>query len=332
MRVSRIDEPPSGLYTTKQVTRLFDLPVGRLRYWSQTGFVTPSVRHEGRTYYDFRDLIAIKVAKALLDSGLPLRRVRHSLAALKRDLPQDEPLLSRVRIRCEGDKVVVDEDTHSYEASTGQLMLDFSVDALRQQTAKVLSLPWVDDEEVCRDEDSDVSHPYRWFLRACELEDEWGGAPADRAGFEAAKQAYERALELDPQLAGAWTNLGAMWAQIGELEQAREHFERALGCDPQQPEAHHNLAELALRMGDAEAAISGFRRLLQLDPDWAEAHYGLARALLSVGGRVQALAHLQRFSKLIDAIPRELWDEELDERRLRVRSLIEQLVAERSSG
>jgi tetratricopeptide (TPR) repeat protein len=302
--------PTEGTFTVRQVSRLFDVPERRLRYWSQTGFITPSSKQKSRVLYSFRDLIAVKVAKALLDSGLPLRRVRRSLQALRIKLPQAETSLSRLRVRCDHDQVVVDEADCSYEATTGQLVLDFEVASLHREAADVVTMPGIDDAD---DDAPDTA--YEWFLHACELEAQWGGAPADTAGFEAARQAYMRALELDPQLAAAWTNLGSMMAERGELDEAQEHYERAVACDPEQPEAQCNLAELSLREGDAEAAVSAYRAVLRGCPDWLEAHYGLARALLALGGKGQALAHLERFCAAVDSMPEVDRDPELRARR-----------------
>jgi tetratricopeptide (TPR) repeat protein len=308
-------EVTEGLFTLREVARLFSLPEQRLRYWSQTGFVAPSVRNGGRIFYSFRDLIAVRVAKGLLDCGMPLRRVRRQLAALRRSLPDVDAPLSDLRIRCEDDRVVVHDGTRRFEA-TGQLVLDFDVEGLRRHVAEVHALPWVEEGLSLADlADHEPRTAYDWFLYACELEQEWGGAPADTAGFAAAREAYETALDLDPVLAAAWTNLGSMLAEVGDLDAAQTHYEEALRHDPDQPEAHCNLAELALRRGDPEAAISAYRYLLRNHPDHFEAHYGLARALLEVGGKVQALAHLQRFCRAVDAIASELRDAGLQERR-----------------
>jgi tetratricopeptide (TPR) repeat protein len=306
-------------FTVGQVARLFGVPQRRLRYWSQTGFICPSVRRDGRALYTFRDLIAVKVAKALLDGGIPLRRVRRSLGCLAGTLPELDASLSNLRIRCEGDEVVVDQVDHRFEAETGQILLDFSVSSLQREASEIVTLPWVS---------TGLREPrtaYEWFLRGCDLEEDWGGAPSDTEGFEAARQAYERAVLLDPDLAAAWTNLGSMHAEIGDLDAARDHYERAVECDPEQPEAQCNLAELALRGGDVDAAIAVFRQVLRLVPDWAEAHYGLARALLRVGGKAQALAHLQRFCASMEGTED---DPELAHRRDRARLVIERLRAE----
>lgn len=310
-------------FTVRQVARLFGLPAGRLRYWSQTGFIRPSVRRGARTLYSFRDLIAVKVAKALLDSGVPLRRVRRSLGRLAGHLPEVDTSLANLRVRCEGDEVVVEETDHTFEAATGQLLIDFEVASLHKEATEIVTLPWVGSQAP-----AEPKTAYDWFLRGCELEEQWGGAPSDTEGFEAAKAAYDHAIELDPELAAAWTNLGSMYAEIGDLDAARDQFDRALACDPDQPEAHCNLAELALRDGDHDTAIEGYRQVLRLAPEWAEAHYGLARALLRVGGKAQALAHLQRFCSTLDTGGELDEDPELAHRRDRAESVIQRLRAE----
>lgn len=314
------------LFSVRDVARLFAVPERRLRYWSQTGFVSPSVRDGGRVFYSFRDLIAVRVAKGLLDTGMPLRRVRRQLAALRRSLPGVDEPLSDLRIRCEDDRVVVHDGSRSFE-TTGQLVLDFDLLGLRRRIAEVHALPWVDDD--LPDPDEIVPRTaYDWFLHACELEADWGGAPADTVGFAAAKEAYETALDLDPALAAAWTNLGSMLAEVGDLEAAQRHYDEALRHDPDQPEAQCNVAALSLRRGDPEAAIAAYRFLLRNHPDHFEAHYGLARALLEVGGKVQALAHLDRFVSAVDSIAAELRDPMLQARRDGARGVAEELRAE----
>lgn len=329
MLVTSLEPPaPRGddLYSVRDVSRLFSVPERRLRYWSQTGFVSPSVRDGGRVFYNFRDLIAVRVAKGLLDTGMPLRRVRRQLAALRTSLPSVDEPLSDLRIRCEGDRVVVAQGDKRFEA-TGQLVLDFQVQALRDRVAQVHALPWVDDEDAVDAEDTPRT-AYEWFLYASELEAQWGGAPADTEGFEAAREAYETALDLDPALAAAWTNLGSMLAEVGDLDGAEGKYRHALEHDREQPEAHCNLAELSLRRGEAEAAIAGYRHLLRIAPDHFEAHYGLARALLEVGGRVQALDHLRRFCSAVESIAESMRDPSLQARLDSAATFVQQLQAE----
>jgi tetratricopeptide (TPR) repeat protein len=322
---TKIEEAP-GEYTVRQVARVLGVSERRLRYWSQTGFIAPSIRRGHRLFYSFRDLIALKVAKALLDGGVTLRRVRRNLQALEANLPTHDTAFTALRIRGDRDRILVDDAEHCFEAGTGQLVLDFEVDSFRREAARVLTLPWVEDGATTPTREP--TSAYDWFLEAIELEQQWGGAPADRAGFEAARQAYERALELDAGLAAAWTNLGSLLAEQGDLEAAKEHYARALACDPDQPEAQCNMAELSYREGEIDAAISAYRAVLRSAPEWFEAHYGLARALLHVGGKGQALAHLERFCRAVDLVPDEERTDELLDRRECAQTLIRDLRRE----
>jgi DNA-binding transcriptional MerR regulator len=289
------------LYTVAEVARLFELPESRVRYWSQTGFITPSIKQGARRFYTFRDLISIKVAKELLDAGLPLQRVRRSLDALRYHLPRVDAPLARLRIRSDADRIVVEDGAATYEATTGQLLLDFDIDKLRDRVAEVLTLPWVDGRR--QSAEPQATSAYEAFQRGLAHEEQWDGVSIESQPFRSAIACYEQAVELDGEFSAAWTNLGSLLAMTGELERARDCFDHALRSDPDQPEAQCNLAELALRSGEIELAISGFRQVLRSDPDQLEAHYGLARALLEVGGKGQALAHLERFCHEVERLP-----------------------------
>lgn len=311
------------LYSAAEVARLFELPESRIRYWSQTGFIVPSIRRANRRLYTFRDLIAIKVAKELLDAGLPLQRVRRSLDALRYHLPRVDAPLSRLRIRSDRDRILVEEGDTTFEAATGQLLLDFDVDKLRSQVAEVLTLPIVGRQREASDVhvDAPPSSAYEAFSRGLAHEAQWDGRSLESPSYLGARAAYEQAIEFDPGFAAAWTNLGSLLAMSGaeaDLDRARDCFDEALRCDPDQPEAQCNLAELALRAGEFELAIGGFRQVLRHDPDHLEAHYGLARALIEVGGRGQALAHLQRFCAAVDRLASHEASHELLDRRQHV--------------
>lgn len=314
------DGSSEQLYRTRDVSRLFGLPESRLRYWAQTGFIRPSRRIEDRVFYDFRDLIAIKVAKELLAAGLSLQRVRRSLEALKTKLPEVSTPLARLRIRCEHDTVVVDESEHAFEAQSGQVLLNFEVESLREEVAQVLTLP-----VAARGEATLPCDAYEWFLRGCEREADWDGEDPEDPAFIAAKEAYERAIDQDPGLASAYTNLGALLAAGGDLDGARDNFDQALYFDSEQPEAQANLAALALRCGDPETAAAGYSLLLEGSPDHLEGHYGLARALIETGQKEQALAHLERFLQAVGRLHPEDVDDELEQRKIMATRVVDEL-------
>ena len=64
------------LYSIRDVARILAVQESRLRYWTQTGFVGPTVRKGGRFYYTFMDLVAVKSAKDLLAADVSLQAAR----------------------------------------------------------------------------------------------------------------------------------------------------------------------------------------------------------------------------------------------------------------
>ena len=67
--------------------------------------------------------------------------------------------------------------------------------------------------------------------------------------FEAAVEQFERALEVDPDLAIAWNGLSLAWRQRGDLEAAVRAGRRLVELEPEDPLSHTNLSILYQRMG-----------------------------------------------------------------------------------
>jgi len=89
--------------------------------------------------------------------------------------------------------------------------------------------------------------------------------------YEGAVAALQKMTELDPENAGAWVNLGLSLKATGRFAQARDAYERALGLEPDHAVGHYDLGVLLLRQfDDLDGAESHLRRHLQLvagEPD-----------------------------------------------------------------
>lgn len=96
--------------------------------------------------------------------------------------------------------------------------------------------------------------------------------------LDEAVEQFERALEEDPENAGAYNNLGIAYEQLGRKE-AQEQFKLAIIHQPDFAMAHFNLARLILRNGRNEMAIRGFRQVLKIAPNHVEALNLLGREL-----------------------------------------------------
>jgi tetratricopeptide (TPR) repeat protein len=300
-------------YTFGGVAKILDIAESKLRYWAQVGFVGPSGRRGGKPVYSFQDLVSVKAAKELHDRGFKASEIRKALDGVRARLPHLDRPLDHVRVAFDGTKLVIVDNDTAYEAS-GQRVFDFGLGELAGKVGYAPAVPEADAPATVTPEPAAAPpdepeataragaakggltggrSAYDWFVEGTRAEMS-GGAEADARAAEC----YRRALELEPGLAAARTNLGSLAYRAGNLEGARAAFEAALALDPDQPEARFNLANLELEAGDVEMAVAEFRRVLQSDPDFADAHYNLAVALERLGGRSQARAHLERYIML----------------------------------
>ena len=307
----------STLFSIRDVTRIFGLKENRLRYWDQTGFISPSARHRGKRVYAFSDLIEIRAARDLLEAGIPLQRVRKNLMALRKSLPEESHPVSKLCIGYDGEN----KDS-AYSPVSGQTLLNFEIGEIGRAAAEILQLvpssPGSTEQEPSStpvsetpktSADSETTGAYEWFLKGCTYDEE--------ALSSEAIDAYEEAIKRDPHLAAAHTNLGNLYYRSENPAAAQRCYETALALDPNQVEARYNLANIYEETDEVDLAIAEYRRALQSVPDFADAHFNLAFALERVGSLVQARSHWRHFLDLApdcsDARPwRELAQQRLE--------------------
>jgi DNA-binding transcriptional MerR regulator len=96
-------------FTAHQACKFTGCTPRQLRYWDQIGLVRPSVQGTGGRpgvprLYSFRDLIALRIVRSLLDGGMSLQRVRRSWDFLHRKAKLDQHL-SEVRLVTDGQSI-----------------------------------------------------------------------------------------------------------------------------------------------------------------------------------------------------------------------------------
>ena len=279
------------LYSIRDAARLFGLAESRLRYWIQTGFVRPSVRQGGRFYYSFADLVTLKAAVELLGAGVPQPRVRAALERLRTQLPEKLGPTSRLKVCSDGETLAVVDDDRPVDGR--QLVMAFAVSSIGSPARRPTSPPPVAEDAVAEPaiwantEPQRLPTAYQCFLEGCRAEDA-GDAPL-------AELCYRRALELEPSLAAALTNLGNLCYARGETAAARRAYEHALELEPDQPEARYTLANLLDDAGDTDLAVAELRAVCSRHPGFADAHYNLGLLLYRLGGVAQARHHLGQY-------------------------------------
>ena len=279
---ARSGDPLADLYTTAEVARLFELTESRLRSWARQSFLAPSVRRGRRRFYTFQDLIGVRVAKGLLDAGVPSRDVKLSVAAIRDALPKVIRPLAELRVVAEGRAMVVRDEHGAFEPLTGQRVIDFRVDSLRADVVERLRPAPTDSAR---------RNAYAAYLDGCRLDE-------DEATYADAEVAYREALRLDPTFVSAMTNLGNLRYRIGDERGAVALYEKALALDPEQPEAHYNLGFIEFEKGHLTVALPFFEKAVVLDPGFADAHFNLASVLDQLGRESEARRHWQIYLEL----------------------------------
>jgi len=155
-----------------------------------------------------------------------------------------------------------------------------------------------------------------------------GAAYRQIGEFEASRNAYEQALQLNAGYLQVLSNLGEWCIAQGQNEEALVWFDKALRIDPDffearlnktaalfelsryedalvlseqlvkleplRAEAHLNLGNLLVHTGKAKQGIKHYKKALELQPAYPEAHYNLASLLGSKADMVNTIAYLER--------------------------------------
>jgi serine/threonine-protein kinase len=127
-------------------------------------------------------------------------------------------------------------------------------------------------------------------------------------GMRAAKEAFERAVVIDPRYALAYAGLSDAWQLLpiyGQvpakegLANAKTAALRALALDSTLAEAHTALAVMHLEYDhDRDAAERRYRRAIEFNPGYATAHHWYALFLVAGGRFQEAIAEAEQARRL----------------------------------
>lgn len=272
-------------YTIAEVARLLGLSAAQIRSWTRAGFLAPARGPRGAPSFTFQDLVLLRAAKDLLAARIPAARIRRSLRRLKQQLPRGRAL-SELRLTAEGHDIVVRDGGVAWTPESGQLVLDFSTAVLAQRAAPLARRQAAAARRVA--EELTAS---QWFDLGLELE---------ISSLEEARDAYRRALELDPIHLDARLNLGRLLQEGGRAEEAATHYRAILDGHPDHATAWFNLGVALEDLGRPRDAVKAYEEALRADPRLADAHYNLARLHVAAGKKAAALRCLARYKVLTE--------------------------------
>ena len=121
--------------------------------------------------------------------------------------------------------------------------------------------------------------------------------------FRTARAHFERAIDLDPTLADAWSGLSQAFIMLTTVmalpapdayPRAQAAADRALALEPDLAEGHATLAmSLAMYRWESDSAEHHFRRSVELDPGSAAIRRMYAAHLRNLGRFEEALTHIR---------------------------------------
>jgi tetratricopeptide (TPR) repeat protein len=249
----------------------------QLQSWEKQTFV------RGGEVFSFRDIIAMRALLKLREKRVPPSKIGQALTSLRRKLSGVESPLSELALHWDGRRISVHLPGEKMEAVSGQLLLDFDAPQIFSPTAFTVK-PKVDP----------LVESEHYFQQGLTLEET--GAPIAEA-----MAAYEKAIELNPQAAGALVNLGTIFFRDRKLKKAESCYTRAVAADPEYPLAHFNIANLYDEQGRGELARKHYEEAIRLNPKYADAIFNLALICEQEGQTMKAMSYWKAYLKLDNA-------------------------------
>jgi protein O-mannosyl-transferase len=119
-----------------------------------------------------------------------------------------------------------------------------------------------------------------------------------RGDIDGAIAEYRKAISLDPGMALAYSNLGALLQSRGGLVEAESLYLKTIDLRPNYALAWNNLAIVRYKRGDGVGSLQAFRRAIELKPDDAGAIYNMGRLYQQEGIADSAASMFDRAYRL----------------------------------
>ena len=125
-------------------------------------------------------------------------------------------------------------------------------------------------------------------------------AALDKHDYESAAQDYREYLVKKPDDAVVHYDLGYLYSALNQLDGAKDEYRRAISLDPKMAAAYLNLGAILIS-SDPAGAVEPLQKAVELTPQDAHAKWVLGTALERSGKRPEAIEEFEAARKLDDA-------------------------------
>ncbi|MEX2286135.1 MAG: tetratricopeptide repeat protein [Planctomycetaceae bacterium] len=284
------------LYTPAMLSELLDVSASTIRSWERVGLIRPVRKVYRLPYFDFQEVSSARRIVALLAAGVSRKELEESLETLRSVLKDVDRPLAQLEMLAQDSRLLYRDEIGLIEPRSGQRQFDFEPTKPPDEPTtggghfsnpwridhKDRRVHWTTDEwfhEGCRQLEQNDPAAVESF-RMCLME-----KPGDpelnfflaealyRSGkLDGAVERYYAAVEADHNYLEAWTQLGCLHSERGELQSALDAFDIALDLHPEYPDAHWQKADVLGQLNRTVEAIPHWRKYLEHDSrgPWAE--------------------------------------------------------------
>jgi tetratricopeptide (TPR) repeat protein len=266
-------------YSRQDVLRILQISCRQLQGWERAGLIAQ------QQSYSFQDLGQLRTLRALREESVPAASIRHSIMAMKAVAGMANPLLEACLVRTGTRRLAFRHHGAMVDPIRRQLLFDFErLGKMDRPSAGSEPCP------LRRFGTADPRGLQDRFLAAVQAEE---GGEKQRA-----IALYEEILELDPEYAAAYINLGTIQFHLRQYGLAEQLYRRATEADPEYVLAFFDLGNVLDELERPNESIAAYRQAIALAPRYADAHYNLALAYERKGQCRQALRHWQAYLRL----------------------------------
>lgn len=137
----------------------------------------------------------------------------------------------------------------------------------------------------------------KMLLRAIELEPDNAGAYSNRGlaleglgRLEEALECFDVAININPEFSGALSNRGSTLRQMARLDEALSSLDAAIVIRPDYAEAHYNKGLILQDLDRLLLAVESYDAAIRLNPNYAEAYCNRGNALRELNRLDEALS------------------------------------------
>jgi len=267
-----------------------------VRRWHRRGLIEPRTEIRRLPYFDFQEVVNARTLASLLAEGLTPTQLERKLANLEKISPGVKRRLAQLTVIVEGKDILLREGDGLLDG-IGQFRFDFDAATTDRKTEiaqESLSSLSEQDSHAAEQAAAEMT-PSEMLQAAANLEDE--------NRLREACLIYRTTLAAFGPDAEVHFRLAELLYRMDAFEAARERYYAAIEIDEDFVEARANLGCVLYELGDIELAIAAWNGALAFHSDYADVHLHLARALDEQNLPTEAEGHWEKFLDLAAESP-----------------------------